>query len=155
MTRRNLSNVLLGVAVAGAIAAAHAGSSAESAAAGGARMAAGRGYDFSTLTRGAQLYRRYCAACHGPQAEGAPNWQIKGPDGKYPPPPLNGTAHAWHHPYDVLKRTIKKGTIALGGSMPAWGEKMSDEEIDAVIAWIVSQWPEEIYVRWRRGGGHH
>ena len=32
--------------------------------------------------------------------------------------------------------------------MPAWKDKLSDEDIDAVIAWMQSVWPEEIYRAW-------
>ncbi|MCR4301059.1 MAG: c-type cytochrome [Sulfuricaulis sp.] len=100
------------------------------------------------MRRGAQLYATNCAACHGAQAEGAPNWQKPGADGKYPAPPLNGTGHAWHHPLAVLKTTIKGGTMRLGGSMPAWGGKLDDADIEAVIAWFQSRWPDEIYQSW-------
>ncbi|UCH54120.1 MAG: cytochrome c [Pseudomonadota bacterium] len=109
-----------------------------------------RGHNFSTVTRGAKLFQENCAACHGAQAEGAPNWQKPGADGKYPAPPLNGTAHAWHHPHSVLVRTIKDGTAKLGGSMPAWRDKLGDADIDAIIAWFQSMWPDELYANWKR-----
>lgn len=76
---------------------------------------------------------------------------MKRPDGHFPPPPLNGTGHAWHHPLDDLKETIRDGTVKLGGGMPSWGDKMTGEEIEAVIAWIVSRWSDEIYKRWQKG----
>ncbi|MDH5513298.1 MAG: cytochrome c, partial [Gammaproteobacteria bacterium] len=110
---------------------------------------AGRNRDSATMLRGAKLYQDNCAACHGTQAQGAPNWQKPGADGKYPAPPLNGTGHAWHHPLAVLNMTIKRGTLAMGGSMPAWEGKLSDDDIAAVIVWIQSRWPEEIYQSWR------
>lgn len=100
------------------------------------------------MMRGAKLYQENCAVCHGLQAEGAPNWQKQGADGKYPAPPLNGTGHAWHHPKTALKTTIKRGTMAMGGSMPAWEGKLSDNDIEAVIVWIQSRWPDEIYQSW-------
>lgn len=46
-----------------------------------------RSVDHTVLARGNDLYLQYCAACHGNRAQGAPNWQKPGPDGKYPPPP--------------------------------------------------------------------
>ncbi|MDO8595640.1 MAG: cytochrome c, partial [Sulfuricaulis sp.] len=98
--------------------------------------------------RGAKLYQENCATCHGAQAEGAPNWQKPGADGKHPAPPLNGSGHAWHHPLAVLKMTIKRGTMPMGGSMPAWGEKISDKDIEAIIVWIQSRWPDELYQSW-------
>lgn len=100
------------------------------------------------MMRGAKLYQDNCASCHGAQAEGAPDWQKRGADGKYPAPPLNGTGHAWHHAMAALKATIKRGTIPMGGSMPAWEGKLSDDDINAVIVWIQSRWPDEIYRNW-------
>ncbi len=104
--------------------------------------------DTAQLARGAKIYKVHCAECHGANAEGAPNWHVKSPDGKNPAPPLNGTGHDWHHPMAALKWTIREGTAKLGGNMPAWKEKLSDSDIEAVIAWFQSLWPEEIYKNW-------
>jgi mono/diheme cytochrome c family protein len=118
------------------------------------------GLDPELVTHGGGIYKANCAVCHGANAEGAPNWQKPGVDGKYPAPPLNGTGHAWHHPKAALKATIKRGTVPMGGSMPAWEGKLSDDDIEAVVAWIQSRWPDEIYRSWlamdekaRRGAG--
>lgn len=107
------------------------------------------GLDAKLVARGAEIYKANCAVCHGANAEGVPNWSKKGPDGKFPPPPLNGTAHDWHHPMSALKQTIREGTAKLGGSMPAWKDKLSDADIEAVIAWFQSTWPEDVYRNWR------
>ena len=32
--------------------------------------------------------------------------------------------------------------------MPAWGGKLSDQDIDAVIAWFQSLWPDAVYGEW-------
>jgi mono/diheme cytochrome c family protein len=106
------------------------------------------GLDAAKVARGAQLYKANCAVCHGANAEGAPNWHRPGPDGKYPAPPLNGTGHDWHHPTSALKWTIREGTGKLGGNMPAWKDKLTDGDIEAVIAWFQSLWPEEVYKNW-------
>ena len=103
----------------------------------------------AVVAHGSQIYQKNCAVCHGGMAQGAPNWHIPGPDGKYPAPPLNGTGHAWHHPEAALKMTIRDGTARLGGNMPGWKGKLSDDDIDAVIAWMQSVWPEEIYRNWQ------
>ena len=107
-----------------------------------------RSFDFAQISRGGKLFRQNCAVCHGKQAEGAPNWQKMDADGKYPPPPLNGSAHAWHHPKSVLVDTIKNGTAKLGGNMPAWKDKLSNEQINDIIAWFQSKWSDEIYSAW-------
>lgn len=116
--------------------------------------------DAATVARGGEIYRQHCAACHGDRAQGAPGWQRKGADGKFPPPPLDSSGHAWHHPKPALARAIREGTIARGGGMPAWGGRLSDADIDAVLAWIQSRWPAELHRQWltmheKPGAGHH
>ncbi|WP_428609673.1 c-type cytochrome [Sedimenticola sp.] len=105
-------------------------------------------YKFEQVSAGARIFQENCATCHGKQAQGADNWRQAGPDGKYPAPPLNGSGHAWHHPLNILFHTIKNGSPGGQGNMPAWGAKLSDEEIIATIAWIQSKWPREIYQNW-------
>lgn len=106
--------------------------------------------DPALLARGARLFQENCATCHGANAQGAPNWQQRGADGKYPAPPLNGTGHDWHHPLAALKATVRNGTLMIGGSMPPWRDKLSDADIEATIAWLQSLWPDEIYAAWKR-----
>lgn len=107
-----------------------------------------RWYEFQQVSKGAGVFQANCAVCHGKQAEGAPNWQKLGPDGKYPAPPLNGSGHGWHHPLQILFHVIKNGSPGGQGNMPPWGEKLSDDEMIAAIAWFQSKWPEEIYAAW-------
>ncbi len=105
--------------------------------------------DQALLDRGRDLFRENCAVCHGANAEGTvDNWQERDASGKLPPPPLNGTAHAWHHTLNSLARTIRQGTMPIGGSMPAWGDKLTDDEIFAIIVWFSSLWPDELYQVW-------
>jgi mono/diheme cytochrome c family protein len=111
-------------------------------------LGAERTFDFAQITKGRKLFIQNCAVCHRANAEGAPNWRQRDPDGKYPPPPLNGTGHAWHHPMKALRMTIRDGTQKIGGKMPAWGTKLSEQDINDVIAWFQSEWPEEIYQAW-------
>ena len=106
--------------------------------------------DATQIVRGGKVYQQNCAQCHGVNAEGAPNWHLPGADGKYPPPALNGTAHAWHHPMPAHKHTIREGTLAIGGNMPAWKDKLSEQDIEDVIAWFQSKWPDELYQAWAR-----
>jgi mono/diheme cytochrome c family protein len=99
---------------------------------------------------GRQLFLKNCTVCHGFNAEGAADWRQRDKDGKYPAPPLNGTGHAWHHPQKALIYTIKNGTAALGGNMPGWKDRLSDHEIESIIFWFQSQWPDELYQAWAR-----
>lgn len=106
--------------------------------------------DADRYTKGLGLYQQTCAACHGRQGEGAVNWQRRDEQGQYKPPPLNGSGHTWHHPKQVLMDIIRNGTVRLGGNMPAWKEKLSDAEIEDILYWVQSQWPQEIYQAWYR-----
>lgn len=105
-------------------------------------------FDIATVVLGGKLYAKNCASCHGDKGEGSPNWRKRKPDGKLLPPPLNGSGHTWHHPQALLVSIITNGTVIQGGEMPAWGDKLSTQEIEAVILWAQSKWPEEIYKSW-------
>jgi len=106
--------------------------------------------DFSTVMQGSRLYQQQCAVCHGEQAQGNPAWRTRGSNGILLPPPLNGSGHTWHHPLDLLRQTVLQGGIPTGGSMPAFKGKLKTAEIDAIIAWIQSRWPEEIFKNWEK-----
>lgn len=106
--------------------------------------------DPADLAWGRQLYRQHCAACHRENAEGDPNWRRRDPDGMRPPPALNGTAHAWHHPLNDLRRVIREGSPPGQGRMPAWKDTLSAAQIDAIILWLQSLWPDEVYAAWWR-----
>ncbi|VAW94839.1 Cytochrome c family protein [hydrothermal vent metagenome] len=100
------------------------------------------------LEQGKALFQKNCAVCHGNDAQGASDWRKRDKDGKFPPPALDGTAHAWHHPQQALMYTIKNGTMAIGGTMPAWRDKLSDEEIESIILWFQAKWPEQLFQAW-------
>lgn len=102
------------------------------------------------MTRGAALYKTNCAVCHGDQGQGADNWQKRGEDGKFLPPPLNGTGHTWHHPTKILKYTINSGTGKIGGNMPPFSGKLTDAEIDEILVFIQAKWPKPVYEAWQR-----
>ena len=106
--------------------------------------------DPDKIKLGRQLYLKNCTVCHGLNAEGAPDWQKPDAEGKYLPPPLNGTGHAWHHPQSALVDTIKNGTQRIGGNMPPWKDRLSDDEIALIILWFQSQWPDQLYEAWQR-----
>jgi len=114
---------------------------------------AGRWYTQSQVDLGKKVYSKNCITCHRENAQGTFGWKQALPNGKYPPPPLNGTAHAWHHPISVLKRVITDGGIPLGGMMPGFGDKLEEEEKLAVISYFQSFWKDEIYKEWLNRGG--
>ncbi|HFE31980.1 MAG TPA: c-type cytochrome, partial [Gammaproteobacteria bacterium] len=65
-------------------------------------QAAERWYDQKQVARGADLFAQNCASCHGAKGEGTKNWKTPDANGVYPPPPINGTGHAWHHDLALL-----------------------------------------------------
>ncbi len=107
---------------------------------------AGRKLGPEKIRNGGDVYRQHCASCHGPNGEAKANWRIPGPDGRYPPPPLDGSAHAWHHSTETLEKMIREGS--QDGAMPAWEGKLTNQQIEDVVAWIKSLWPDEIYDIW-------
>lgn len=106
-----------------------------------------RSVDPARVARGERLFRQHCAVCHGENGEGAPDWRQRDADGMFPPPPLNGTGHAWHHPRAMLHYVIANGSPG-GGKMPAWKGTLDSAEIDDIISWFMSRWPDEVYQAW-------
>jgi mono/diheme cytochrome c family protein len=107
-----------------------------------------RDFDPAQIERGQIIFQKNCAGCHGQNAEGTTNWRKPLENGRYPPPPLNGTAHAWHHSTEELKQFILNGGPPGEGRMPGWANILTDQEIDDVLVWIKSLWPDEVYEGW-------
>ncbi len=106
------------------------------------------------VATGKQVFQDNCQSCHGVNARGAvKDWQKKGADGKFPAPPLDGSAHAWHHNMKALMGTVNRGGIPLGGTMPAFKDTLTDDQKIAVLVYIQSLWPEEIYAAWKKNNG--
>lgn len=107
------------------------------------------GGEAATLAAGRALYARHCAACHGANLEGQPDWTERLPSGRLPAPPHDASGHTWHHGDDTLVRITREGTAAVVGrgyrsDMPGFAGVLSDEEIRAVLAYIKSTWPERL-----------
>ncbi len=71
----------------------------------------------AAASRGRSLFLRNCAHCHGDDARGD-----EGPD-----------LHGLHRTDDWLARRINNG---LKGEMPAFGEKFSAGDVNALIAYL-------------------
>lgn len=94
--------------------------------------------DSTQLQVGQQAYNQYCASCHGADGEGE---QIV-PSGRIPAPPHDSTGHTWHHSDQQLFQITKFGGSA---GMPAFGDQLTDDEIEAVLAYIKLWWgPDEL-----------
>ncbi len=113
-----------------------------------------RWYTKQMVTNGKPLYENNCASCHGLNGEGtAKFWNKKMANGRYPPPPLNSEAHAYHHPLKALRFTIQNGGKYIGGVMPAFNQKLSYKETDEVIAYFQEFWGDKFYEEWLKRGG--
>ncbi|MGH2404761.1 MAG: c-type cytochrome [bacterium] len=109
--------------------------------------------DPAEVTEGRAVYVKYCASCHGPRAEGARNWTEPDVRGNLPPPPHDDTGHTWRHGDKELSQIILEGwrdpfnkTPEL--TMPPFKDRLSDEQIRAVITYFKSLWSEE-HRRWQ------
>jgi len=107
-----------------------------------------RWYNEQQAAEGRQVFLQNCSSCHGPEAASTPNWKQTDANGQYPPPPLNGTAHAWHHDLPLLRRTVREGGQKMGGLMPPFEPVLSTAQIDTAIAYFQSKWPDDIYRKW-------
>ena len=107
-----------------------------------------RWYSTEQVIHGNKVFQQNCAACHGANAEATPDWKQTDANGNYPPPPLNGTAHAWHHSLEVLRTQIREGGAPVGGVMPPFKQVLSAEQIDQAIAYFQSKWPDSLYDKW-------
>lgn len=109
--------------------------------------------DAELVAKGGALYAAKCAACHGARLEGQPDWRTRGADGLLPAPPHDASGHTWHHPDETLFRITKFGVAKIiddpnyKTAMPIYQDRMSDEEIVAVLSWIKAQWPASIRQR--------
>jgi mono/diheme cytochrome c family protein len=101
---------------------------------------------------GKTVYAEHCAACHGANLEGQPNWRSYLPGGGLPAPPHDQSGHTWHHTDQLLFDYTKSGGAALvpegfKSNMPAFRNSLSDDDIWAVLSYIKSTWPARIQRR--------
>jgi mono/diheme cytochrome c family protein len=74
-------------------------------------------------------YEKNCKQCHGVNGEGGP---VKLDDGTKLKVPTFREGHAMRHPDSDFIKQITKG----GDGMPAYGEKLKPEEINALVQFI-------------------
>ena len=87
--------------------------------------------------QGIDLYAANCQVCHGDRS---------GFGGTGVAPPHNEKGHTWHHPDAQLREWIMNGKLRLAGPpMPAFGGRLSEREVDAILTFIKSWWdPEQL-----------
>ena len=98
--------------------------------------------------RGKQLYEQYCVSCHGAGGRGQPGWQLQ-PRGA---PPLDSSAHAWHHEDSQLVSMILDKP-APDSLMPAWRGVLSRDDALDLVAFMKSLWTP--YIRANCQGAKH
>lgn len=105
--------------------------------------------DFTITQNGRGIYQAQCAACHGAELQGQPDWETPDASGRQPAPPHDKTGHTWHHSDDLLFEITKYGPAAAAelptyeSNMPAYEKILSDDEIIAVLSYIKSTWPPQ------------
>lgn len=107
---------------------------------------------------GAAVYAEHCAACHGAQLEGQPDWQNPDDEGYMPAPPQDGSGHTHDHPDVILFNTVKFGpetTVCTDrqSRMGGYADILSDDQIRSVLAYIKSSWPEDLIRKHNRVNG--
>lgn len=110
--------------------------------------------DATNVENGRRVYAEACASCHGTSLEGQSNWRERLPDGRLRAPPLGASGQAWRHTDQVLFAITKMGPAAYPygyqTDMPAFGRRLTDDEIAATLAFIKNTWPDDMRVRQAR-----
>jgi mono/diheme cytochrome c family protein len=107
-----------------------------------------RPFSTESLMRGARLFQEKCALCHGPEAQGHPDWRNRQ---VVAAPPLNGNGNEWMRRQQDMVAIIKYGAKRNGDQvMPAWQGRLTDKEILDIITWYQALWPADVYERWRK-----
>ena len=89
---------------------------------------------------GKATYERHCLNCHGEAGTGEgglANAPVHGPDG-----------HTWHHPDGQLKEMILGTFDYPKKTMPSFAGKLSDSDVDAVLAYLKSNWDSD-HLAWQ------
>jgi len=88
------------------------------------------------LERGGRLYQANCQSCHG----GATGGSLRDI-----PPPHNANGHTWHHADQQIVDIILNGFAFSieGPQMPAFKDKLTEEDARAVLAYVKTWWTKE------------
>jgi len=101
------------------------------------------------IARGKIVYASNCVSCHQVNLIGAENWKGLDEDGHRKAPPLNGKGHTWHHDDVTLHNIIKYGLAKLiknyEGKMLGFEDNLKDKDIDSVLSYMKSFWPDDVY----------
>lgn len=98
------------------------------------------------FTSGRSMYNAWCARCHGEDGRG----QVEGLELEVPPPDFTDCSFNSREPRKDWKAVVAHGGPARGlsWSMPAWGEAISEEQIDLILDYIKTFCTDD---RWPKG----
>jgi mono/diheme cytochrome c family protein len=95
-------------------------------------------------TDGEALYADLCASCHGPRGRGQ---NLARPGGSLAPeqegwiaPALDQRGHCFAHSRAQLIAIVRDGSAQKGSTMLAFRDKLSDEQIGAVVSYLETLW---------------
>lgn len=101
------------------------------------------GYDRETpqlVAAGRKTYEQYCQACHGKNGIGERPKQMYAEDQYgFVAPPLDNSAHGWHHTDANLLHTILNGSSRNPRMLP-FKDIISKEDAKDAVAYIKSLW---------------
>ena len=84
---------------------------------------------------GKVLYKQYCASCHGSVGQGELDWKYK----EHGAPPLDSSAHAWHHE-DAQLVSMILDKPRPDSPMPPWRGILSRDDVIDLVAYIKTLW---------------
>lgn len=142
-TGRRLALPVLGMVAIGAVAAGGAWFFQDD------TVVPGDATDLDQVAFGSRIYSRICANCHGTGLDGQLGWEEPLKDGTRLAPAHSAEGKTWRRGDQALFEVVKVGGETLkpdGGvsRMPGFGDKLTDDEIWAVIAFIKSTWPSSV-----------
>jgi mono/diheme cytochrome c family protein len=85
---------------------------------------------------GRALYEANCLACHASPETGG--------ERMFGAPAHDETGHTWHHPDRLLAGWVLDGLPVQGSAMPAFRERLSEQQVVDILAYIKSTWPEDV-----------
>ena len=95
---------------------------------------------------GKHAYRLYCSSCHGRLLQGQAFWQLRDKNAYKRAPAHDESGHTWQHSDEELFHITKYGRFESTPQdwlsfMPAFKDRLTDEQILAIIAFIKRGWP--------------
>lgn len=96
------------------------------------------------ISKGEALYQKYCVSCHGEKGVGENPLNIYATD-EYGviAPPLDESAHAWHHTDEALVEVILEGS-SRNPRMKSWKDVLTEEDARDLVGYIKSLWSPRI-----------